>query len=492
MNQRASSIAEHILAGYPVVYVETDEPHRAQERLAAELAAMEIEPVSWDIENGIPGNDGTDTPTAPMDFLTANGKHQGKSTVIFAHQLSRFWEDPTVSQKIVNGAQIWKGTEQTLVVIGPAAPNFPPELKKLIQLLSFDLPTVDQRRDRLEKMIEQNSGTMKKKPTPEEIAGIIDGGSGLTLDEFENAVALSFTTRHKIDPAEVMAQKAQMVRKNSALEYYQPDNDRGLDNLAGLDNLKDFCRRSAKSGLSRGVLLLGVPGTGKSEFAKGLGSELKIPTIIMNIGQLFGSLVGESEQKTSSALRTIDAVAPCVLMIDEIEKGLAGSGSSGKTDSGVSSRVFGTFLTWLQEHKSPVYVIATCNDISALPPEFSRAERWDAVFFLDIPTPREKTAIFEMYREKFGLPKDTEEPAAIDYTGAEIRSLCRTAKMLEITPVQATKYVIPIAKSRSDMIESLRQWAQHRAVPATDAQIDDIQTARRKMRTLTAEPKKGK
>jgi len=487
MTPCVSTIVNHVLASYPVIYVETDEPFRAERELTEHLKAQEIESSHWDIETGLKGVDGvaegSDNPTGPMAYLTKRSATVGQPAAVLAHNLHRFWDDPEVSQAIINGSQIWKGSEKTLILIGTPAPSIPVELSKVIQLLPFDLPDADQRETLLKVLIDENKDRMKERPTPKQIKQIAEAGSGLTLDELESASALAFAKSKKIEPRDVMAQKAQMIRKNPCLEYYQPEDDRGLAALAGLENLKRFMLDTARSGYARGVLLLGVPGTGKSETAKGLGSELGIPTIILNMGRLFGSLVGESEQRTEAALRVIDAVSPCVLMIDEIEKALSGMSGSGKSDSGVSSRVFGTFLSWLQDHESNVYVIATCNDIMALPPEFSRAERWDAVFFLDLPNETEKRAIFEMYRDKFKLPAKTEMPLAIDYTGAEIRSLCRTAKMLNITPIQATKYVIPIAKSRSEMIAGLRKWAEHRAVPATDAQVDDVVTATRKMKT---------
>src|SRR5206468_9249123 len=171
--------------------------------------------------------------------------------------------------------------------------------------------------------------------------------------------------------------------------------------LGGLDALKGFTRRALASRKgsvrARGVLLLGVPGTGKSAFAKALGNETGRPTLVLDVGSLMGSLVGQTEERTRQALRIVDAMAPCVLFVDEVEKALSGVASSGQTDSGVSARMFGTFLGWLNDHDSDAFVVCTANDVSKLPPEFARAERFDGTFFLDLPAAREKEVIWSMY-----------------------------------------------------------------------------------------------
>ncbi|MGB2822660.1 MAG: AAA family ATPase, partial [Phycisphaerae bacterium] len=207
-----------------------------------------------------------------------------------------------------------------------------------------------------------------------------------------------------------------------------------------------------------------VPGTGKSAFAKALGNETGRPTLVLDVGALMGSLVGQTEQNVRQALRIVDAMAPCVLFCDEIEKALAGSASSGQTDSGVSARLFGSLLTWLSDHESDVFFIGTCNDISKLPPEFSRAERFDGVFFIDLPSSAEKQAIWKMYVEKFQLDADQELPTDGDWTGAEIRSCCRLAKLLDVPLVDAGKNVVPVAVTAAESVERLRGWASGRCL----------------------------
>ena len=167
------------------------------------------------------------------------------------------------------------------------------------------------------------------------------------------------------------------------------------------------------------------PGTGKSAFCKALGNETGRPTLMLDIGSLMGSLVGATEQNIRQALRIADAMSPAILFVDELDKGLSGIGSTG--DSGVSTRLFGTLLTWLSDHETDVFFVATANDISKLPPEFTRAERFDGVFFLDLPAGKDKEAIWDLYRGQFGIPAAQARPADANWTGAEIKSCCRLA-----------------------------------------------------------------
>jgi hypothetical protein len=205
--------------------------------------------------------------------------------------------------------------------------------------------------------------------------------------------------------------------------------------------------------------------TGKSAFAKALGNETGRPTVTLNLGNLLGSLVGQTEQQTRLALQIVDAMAPCVLFVDEIEKGLAGTGE-GSHDSGVGSRMLGSLLGWLNDHESDVFFIGTANDLRAIPPAFTRAERFDGIFFLDLPGRQAKDAIWEMYLKKFALPLNMERPNDEQWTGAEIRSCCRLAAMLDIDLEDAALQVVPVAVTSAESIASLRGWAENRCLSA--------------------------
>ena len=202
-----------------------------------------------------------------------------------------------------------------------------------------------------------------------------------------------------------------------------------------------------------------------------MGNETNRPTLVLDIGALMGSLVGQTEQNIRQALRIADAMAPCILFCDEIEKALSGAASSGQTDSGVSARMFGTLLSWMNDHTSDVYLIATCNDISKLPPEFSRAERFDAVVFLDLPGSDEKQAIWDLYLGMFEIDGDQRLPKDDNFTGAEIRACCRLAALLDVPLIQAAQNVVPVAITAAESVDQLRNWASGRCLSANQPGI---------------------
>jgi SpoVK/Ycf46/Vps4 family AAA+-type ATPase len=212
------------------------------------------------------------------------------------------------------------------------------------------------------------------------------------------------------------------------------------------------------------VLLLSPPGCGKSEFCKALGNETGRPTLILDVGALYGSLVGQTEQRVREALRIADASSPAILFVDECEKALAGAG--GQADGGVSTRLFGTLLTYLSDHTSDVFVVMTANDISKLPPEFVRAERFDAVFFLDLPGSAERDSIWPLYLKRYALEEKQRRPCDQDWTGAEIHACCRLAALLDVPLSEAAKNVVPVAVTAAESVQRLREWARGRCLDA--------------------------
>jgi len=294
----------------------------------------------------------------------------------------------------------------------------------------------------------------------------------------------------------VQQEKGQIVRKSGVLEMIT--SAVRLADIGGLGNLKTWLTKRAGSWLDeaqqyglpapKGVLVTGVPGCGKSLTAKAMASAWSLPLVRMDIGRIFGGLVGESEKNMRTALRTAEAVAPCVLWIDEIEKGFA-AGASGTGDSGTSARVFGTFLTWMQEKTAAVFVMATANNISLLPPEFLRKGRFDEIFFIDLPTTAERRVIFGLHiraRLKAGpalghLPVDdalidTLAASTEGYSGAEIEqaviSACFDAfdgrRGLTADDLQrAITNTVPLSVTQAEQINALRAWADVRAVAAS-------------------------
>ena len=285
------------------------------------------------------------------------------------------------------------------MILAPVV-QLPVELDKLFVVIEHEQPD----RDQLAEIAQGIATEAAELPSGTELETVLDAAAGLTRLEAENAFSLSLVRQGRITSEAVWELKSGMLKKSGLLELHRGQDD--FSSLGGLASLKSFCKRALlqpsrgnPAKRARGVLLLSPPGCGKSQFCKTLGREVGRPVLILDVGSLMGSLVGQSEERTRQALKIIDAMAPCVAMIDEVEKAFAGVNGSG--DSGVASRMFGTFLSWLNDHTSDVFVVCTANDVSRLPPEFGRSERFDGIFFLDLPSREEKDAIWTIYRSQF-------------------------------------------------------------------------------------------
>lgn len=230
--------------------------------------------------------------------------------------------------------------------------------------------------------------------------------------------------------------------------------------LLGMDKMKNFVLNSIKNG-GRGIIITGVPGTGKSAFAKHIAQQTQRPLINLSFGKLKGSYVGETEEKTDKAFKTIENSGESIVFIDEIEKGLSGV----KSDNSVSKGQGGQFLTWMQDKQDSSYIIATANNIQDLPPEYLRSGRWDAIFFLDIPSKQSQKVIFETYKQKFNVEG---EFVPNQFTGAEIENICRLAKLQGLSTQEAQKFVKPISITMKQEITHMREWGENNAINATD------------------------
>lgn len=317
---------------------------------------------------------------------------------------------------------------------------------------------------------------------------VISAMVGMTSEDAANALSRSLAAHGRFDAKTIAAEKERIV-KNSGLEWYEPD-PRGFAGVGGMDALKSWLlqRRNAFSSEAReyglpmpkGAMILGCPGTGKSLTAKCIASEWNLPLIRIDMGALFSKFVGESEQKSRAALATIDAIGASVVWIDEIEKAVSGM-SGGEQDGGTAARVFGTFLTWMQEHKSAAFIVATANDVSKLPPEFLRAGRWDDIWFVDLPNEEERRAIVEVMKNKYPHTADVNvkkiAATTANHTGAEIEqafveSLYKAFNdgAREVSTVDVLESVgarIPLAETMREKIEDLRKFAKSRARLAT-------------------------
>ncbi|WP_017471412.1 AAA family ATPase [Amphibacillus jilinensis] len=388
---------------------------------------------------------------------------------------------------------------KNVIFISPSFP-IPMELQKDIMIVDYGLPTYIEIKKVLHQMIQMNKGndriTVDLDQADEE--KLVKAALGLTMQEAENAFALSMVTDGRLDinsVDHVLEEKQQIIQKNGLLEYIP--HEPSMKDVGGLENIKRWLSRRNNSWMEsaseyglpapKGILLTGIPGCGKSLIAKAVSSLWKLPLLKLDIGKIYSGLVGSSEENMREAIHTAEAISPSILWIDELEKGLGGANGSG--DSGTSSRIFGTLLTWMQEKTNPVFVVATANNIQSLPPELLRKGRFDEIFFVDLPTKREREAIFKIHLTK----RLTSEKVSGDLTaddalfshfsslsegfiGAEIEQAIISGlfeayaeqRHLRVADIEkAIEQTVPLSITQAEQIRSLREWANVRAVAAT-------------------------
>lgn len=468
-------LKELVSACFTGIWVESCEYQEAIREIDELCREQEWINANWDVGSGLrirggePIADATD-PLAAVRALKGLATPEG-TTLLVMNNLHKFVSSVEIMQALQH--QLIEGKQNRTIIIGlsPEA-MIPIELEKLFVVVEHSLPD----RQQLETIAREIATEDEELPGETELEITLDAAAGLTRLEAENAFSLSLVRHGRIEPGAVWELKAGMLKKSGLMQLYHGKED--FDSLGGLENLKAFSKRSLLQRdrdnplkQPRGVLLLGVSGTGKSAFAKCLGKETGRPTLVLDIGALMGSLVGQTESNVRRALQIADAMEPCILFIDELEKALSGSGGTGQSDSGVSSRLLGTLLSWLNDHTSNVYLVATCNDISKMPPELSRAERFDAIIFLDLPSREQKDAIWQQYLATFKLDAKQPLPDDLDWTGAEIRSCCRLAALLDLPLKQAAQNVIPVALTASESVSSLRNWASGRCLDAENGGV---------------------
>lgn len=416
----------------------------------------------------------------PISALEAIDKMDG-SVVAILRDFHQCWEgQPRVVRKLRNLAQGLKYTRKTIIVTMPNS-RVPEELRDNAVVLECSPPGVAELKATLEHLAKAPG--VRVALDDGEVEKLVTAALGLSANQAQRVFSRAIVSHGLLDErdiARIMAEKKQIIRESGALEYYEPTET--VSDVGGLQALKEwlrmrkqaFSREAGEYGLPapKGIALIGIPGTGKSLTAKTISALWNLPLIRLDIGALFGSLVGQSEENTRRALRLAETIAPCLLWIDELEKGLAVGGG----DGGTSMRVFGTLLSWMQEKQKPVFVVATANNIALLPPELLRRGRFDEVFFLDLPTKVERAEIFQVHLrkrkrqpEKFDI--DRLADAAEGYVGAEIEQGIIDAMFdafsdqerprREFTTedvLQALKKLIPMSRSQREIIGELRQW----------------------------------
>ena len=408
--------------------------------------------------------------------------------------------DYNLIRKIRDVAGSLKNAEvsKNVVIIAPSL-VLPLELQKDITVVDFDLPTLDEIKSLLNEMIEMNESSgilIDLKEDEKEV--LCKAAQGLTLQEAENAFARAMVSKGQLTIQEldvILDEKCQVIKKTGILEFIKSDFN--MNDVGGLENLKKWLIKRNNSWLGKaqkdynlpapkGVLITGVPGCGKSLTAKAMSALWQLPLLRLDVGKIFSGLVGSSEENMRKAIQTAEAVAPSILWIDEIEKGFGGNSS--ERDGGTATRVFGTFLTWMSEKTKPVFVIATANNINALPSEMLRKGRFDEIFFVDLPTKAERKVIFKLHLEKRLKGSISKDFAVTDtllnklaeitegFVGAEIEQVVISAlfeafsenrTLSEEDLYKVIKNTVPLSTTQSEQILAIREWANERAVAAT-------------------------
>ncbi|GGM03112.1 AAA family ATPase [Nakamurella endophytica] len=503
-----------VRARFPLLSVQTAEESRVLAVIAGVLGdrSQVVPPRQvylWSTSDGFaalgqPGSPETRTPLAALAAATALTVPSAVVLLDLHPWLGagQAPADTQVVRALKDTVRLYRdGSVPRTLILVSVTPHIPPELEALVTVVDFALPDEAELRALLDRMIERNTrnGALTVDESDDARERLTKAARGLTLFEAENAFARAMVDDGRLTAADVTvvtAEKAQTIRKSGVLEMVS--GTVRLDDIGGLGNLKTWLVKRSGSWLDeardyglpapKGVLVTGVPGCGKSLTAKAMASAWSLPLVRLDIGRVFGGLVGQSEQNMRTAMRTVEAVAPCVLWIDEIEKGFA-SGASGGGDSGTSARVFGAFLTWLQEKTAPVFVMATANQIGLLPPEFLRKGRFDEIFFVDLPTDSERRQIFAVHLAARLQAGPALGRLAVDdgllggladategFSGAEIEQAVVAAcfdafdgrRALTADDLfHAVRNTVPLSVTQAEQITALREWADVRAVAAS-------------------------
>lgn len=497
-------------ARFPYIYITTWEEERAIsliKRLAisANLIKIPREVYIWTQTNGFVLNgkkiDGTNSPDKAIDFI----KDCNANAIFVMCDFHVYFgvKGRQVDYNVVRHLRDIIGELKTSkfrknVIFLASELLIPESMQKEVTIVDMPLPTLEEIKAKLDKMVAQNNQIDVSELDEEAKEKLCKAALGLTLQEAENAFALAMVNDGKIDGKDlsiILSEKMQVIKKTGILEFINTDIN--ISDIGGLENLKNWLNKrnnswseSAKKyclPAPKGVLITGVPGCGKSLTAKAMSAVWQLPLLKLDFGKIFSGIVGSSEENMRKAIKTAEAVAPSILWVDEIEKSLSGLNSNG--DSGTSSRIFGTFLTWMQEKTAPVFVIATANNISSLPAELLRKGRFDEIFFVDLPTHKERKEIFKLHLAKRLKDKDVSSKLDVNedlyeklasltegFVGAEIEQIVISAlyeaffnkRPLELSDLENTiKNVVPLSVTQKEQILSLREWANIRAVAAT-------------------------
>ncbi|HBK97850.1 MAG TPA: AAA family ATPase [Microcoleaceae bacterium UBA10368] len=467
---------------YPLIYIPTREEERVEVAIAHSAKKQGDRAVYiWDFVDGYQGNPndagfGKRNPLQALEFIE---KLPATAPAIFIlRDFQRFLEDVAISRQLRNLARRLKSQPKNIVIVSPIV-SIPEDLSEAIAVLEFPLPAAAEIKIVVEKLLGAIGQAIEGRLVDE----MVRSCQGLSIERIRRVLAKAIATRgelHADDAELILEEKRQTIRQTQILDFYPAREN--ISDIGGLDNLKEwllrrggaFSDRARQYGLPhpRGLLLVGIQGTGKSLTAKAIAHHWHLPLLRLDVGRLFAGLVGESESRTRQMIQLAEALAPCVLWIDEIDKAFAGF--DGRGDSGTTSRVFGTFITWLAEKTSPVFVVATANNIQSLPPEMLRKGRFDEIFFVGLPSQEERRAIFEVHllrlRSHSIKNYDVKRLAyeTPDFSGAEIEQTLIEAMHIGFSQnrdfttddiLESASQMVPLARTAQEQIQFLQDWA---------------------------------
>jgi SpoVK/Ycf46/Vps4 family AAA+-type ATPase len=475
-------LALFLKARYPIIYINTIEEDRVEYVIRKNIKTnLNRSIYTWDFVDGYtnnPNNEGF-AKRNPLQALELVERLNVETPALFLlKDFNRFLSDLSISRKLRNLSKILKLQPKTLIIIGSEL-NIPKELRDLITVIEFQLPLEQEINQELNRLVQ----SLQIKVNSQLFENLVRACQGLSLERIRRVLSKIIATYKTIDEnsiAVLLSEKKQIISQTEILEYSSVNEK--ITNLGGLDNLKDWLKKrktafsiqASNYGLPtpRGLLLIGLQGTGKSLTAKAIANDWQLPLLKLDVGKLFGGIVGESESRLRQMINVAETISPCILWIDEIDKAFSTTESRG--DSGTSNRVLATFISWLSEKTRPVFVIATANNIDLLPLEIIRKGRFDEIFFLDLPKKEEREEIFKIHLQEFRPNTwnlfDYSKLAQFSdaFSGAEIRQSIIEGmyhafyEKREFTTDDiclALKELIPLAHLESDQMIRLQTWA---------------------------------
>jgi ATP-dependent 26S proteasome regulatory subunit len=509
-NSIVKDLKSYFGAFYPLVYIFSYEEDRVEYYIEHLCSELELTLFTWDIVDGfkkitaskvekVTGDMDYNDYLNCMSFIESDDNKKSIFLLKDFHPAFSLDSSDLIIRKIRNVIVSIRDLSKIMVFSIPPGcetiqqkPVIPPELEKEIVVYRFPVPDLEEGIGIFDQVVNESlGGTLPNKLKGSDKEKLVRAGQGLTCNEMENAFIKSCLVNQQvhIDNIDlILDEKKQIIEKTGILQYFSTDVD--MEEVGGLEELKIwldenrnmFDEKAIDAGcdMPKGILFVGVPGCGKSLTAKGLASKWKMPLLRFDLSSVFGGLVGESEANMRKALEAAESIAPCVLWVDEIEKGLSGMTSSSTGDSGTSQRVFGTLISWMQDRTSPVFFVATANDIfriSETSPELLRSGRFDEIFFIDLPNSEEREQIFRIHLEKrkedpeqFNLKALSED--AKGFSGSDIEQAVKDAKRYSyITSKDLSQKIIeatvssrlPTSITMKEKIEELRKWAALRA-----------------------------